>query len=65
MQWSAKRIENDTFVPIDINAKEYEGTTVTLPHPVLFVKQKDQLENICFRIEVTNFIGNTQQDISG
>lgn len=65
VQWSAKRKEDDTFVPIDTNAKEYEGTTVTLPHPVLFVKQKDQLENICFRIEVTNFIGNTQQGISG
>lgn len=65
MQWSAKKKEDDTFVQIDIYAKEYEGTTVTLPHPVLFVKQEDQLENICFRIEVTNFIGNTQQDISG
>lgn len=65
VQWSAKRNEDDTFAPIDINAKEYKGTTVTLPHPVLFVKQKDQLENICFRIEVSNFIGSTQQDISG
>lgn len=65
VQWSAKRKEDDTFVQIDIYAKEYEGTTVTLPDPVLFVKQKDQLENICFRIEVTNFIGNTQREISG
>lgn len=65
VQWSAKKKEDDTFVQIDIYAKEYEGTTVTLPHPVLFVKQKDQLENICFRIEVTNFIGITQRDISG
>lgn len=65
VQWSVKRKEDDTFAPIDINAEEYEGTTVTLPHPVLFVKQKDQLENNCFRIEVTNFIGNTQLNISG
>lgn len=65
VQWSSKRNEDDAFAPIDINAKEYKGTTVTLPHPVLFVKQKDQLENICFRIEVSNFIGSTQQDISG
>lgn len=65
VQWSAKRKEDDTFAPIDSNAKEYKGTTVTLPHPVLFVKQKDQLENISFRIEVSNFIGSTQQDISG
>lgn len=65
VQWSVKRKEDDTFVQIDIYAKEYEGTTVTLPHPVLFVRQKDQLENICFRIEVTNFIGNTHREISG
>lgn len=65
VQWSAKGKEEDTFKPIDINAEEYKGTTVTLPYPVLFVRQKNQLENICFRIKVTNFIGKTGQDIFG
>lgn len=65
VQWSAKGKEENTFTPIDINAEEYKGTTVTLPYPVLFVRQKNQLENNCFRIEVTNFIGKTGQDIFG
>lgn len=65
VQWSKRKKEEDTFLPIDINAKEYKGTTVSFPHPVLFVKQKDQLENNCFRIEVKNFIGKTELDISG
>lgn len=65
VQWSAKRKEGEIFIPIDINAEEYKETTVTLSHPVLFVKQKYQLENNCFRLEVKNFIGKTEQNISG
>lgn len=64
VQWRAKRKEEDTFTPIDINAEEYKGTTVTLPNPVLCLRQKDQEEN-CFQIEVTNFIGKTWQNVSG
>lgn len=65
VQWSAKRTNEDTFTPVDINDEEHEGTTVSLPHPVLFVRHKDILENKCFRIEVTNFIGRTELEISG
>lgn len=65
MQWSAKGQEEDTFTPIDINAEEFKGTTVTLPHPVLFLRQQNQLEKNSFRIEVTNFIGTTLKYISG
>lgn len=65
VQWSAKRTEEDTFTPIDISDEEHEGTSVSLPHPVLFVRQRDHPENNCFRIEVTNFIGKTELDISG
>lgn len=65
VQWSAKRTKEDTFTPVDINDEEHEGTTVSLPHPVLFVRHKDILENKCFRIEVTNFIGRTELEISG
>lgn len=64
IQWSAKRKENDTFTLIDINTEQFKGTTVSLPHPVLVVRQKDQLENTWFRIDVTNFIGKTMHDIS-
>lgn len=65
VQWSAKRKEDEIFIPIDINAEEYKETTVTLSHPVLFVKQRYELENNCFRLEVTNFIGKTEHNISG
>lgn len=45
IQWNTKRKDDhDTFTPIDINAEEYDGTTVTFPHPVLVVRHRDQLE---------------------
>lgn len=65
MQWSAKCKEGDTFTAIDINAEEFKGTTVSFPHPVLVVRQSDILDGNYFRIEVTNFIGKTEQEISG
>ncbi|XP_052710846.1 uncharacterized protein LOC128185240 [Crassostrea angulata] len=64
VQWSAKNKDDEHFTPIDIYTEEYEGTTVSFPHPVLVVRQKDQLENNYFRIEVTNFIGKTVHEIS-
>lgn len=65
IQWNAKSKDDDTFTPIDINADEYIGTTVTFPHPMLVVRQRDQLENNCYQIEVTNFVGKIVQTISG
>lgn len=62
IQWNAKSKDDDTFTPIDINAEEYNGTTVAFPHPMLVVRQR---ENNCYQIEVTNFIGKTVQTISG
>lgn len=64
VQWSAKRKDDKNFTPIDINTEEYKGTTISFPHPVLVVRQKGQIENTWFRIDVTNFIGKTMQDIS-
>lgn len=65
VQWSAKSKDEENITPIDIYNKEYEGTTVSFPHSVLIVRHRDQLEKNCFKIEVTNFIGNTVQEISG
>lgn len=65
VQWSAKRKDDENFTLIDINTEEYKGTTISFPHPVLVVRQKDQLEKNCFQITVTNFIGKTVQEISG
>lgn len=65
VQWSAKSKNDENFRPIDLNTKEYEGTTISFPHPVLVVRQKYQLEKKCFRIEVKNFIGKTVHEISG
>lgn len=65
VQWSSKNKDDEHYTPIDINTEEYEGTTVSFPHPVLVVRQKYQLEKNCFKIEVTNFIGKTVHEISG
>lgn len=65
VQWSSKNKDDEHYTPIDINTEEYEGTTVSFPHPVLVVRQKGQLEKNCFKIEVTNFIGKTVHEISG
>lgn len=65
VQWSANSKDDDIFTPIDINAEEYKGTTVSFPQAVLVVRQADLLAKKCFRIEVTNFIGKTMHDISG
>lgn len=65
IQWSAKSKDDDSFKPVDINAEEYKGTTVSFPHPVLVVTQKNQLNKKRHQIAVTNFIGKTVQDISG
>lgn len=43
IQWSAKSKDDDSFTPVDINAEEYKGTTVSFPHPVLVVTQKIKL----------------------
>lgn len=65
IQWNAKNKDDDTFTPININSKEYKGTTVSFPHPLLVVRQSDQLEKTSYKIEVINFIGKTVQSIPG
>lgn len=65
VQWSAKSKSAKIFTPIDINAEEYKGTTVSLPCPVLVMKQADLLEKQSFQLDVTNFIGKTMHEISG
>lgn len=65
VQWIAKSKDDDSCTPIDIYTEEYTGSTVSFPHPVLVVRQRGQLEEKCFQIEVTNFIGKTVKEISG
>lgn len=65
VEWFAKNKDDESLTPIDIYTEEYKGSTVSFPHPVLVVRQRGQVEKKCFRIEVTNFIGKTVQDISG
>lgn len=65
IRWSAKVNDDDIFTPIDMNAEEYKGTTVYLPHPVLVVNQGNQLENYTFKIEVNSFVGSTIEVFSG
>lgn len=65
VQWSKKGNDEDEFKPIDANAEEFRGTPNYLPHPKLVVKDRTLLENNCFQIEVSNFIGSTVENISG
>lgn len=65
VQWSKKGNDEDQFKPIDADAKEYRGTTNYLPHPKLVVKDKNLLENNCFQIEVSNFVGSTVAIVAG
>lgn len=65
IQWSAKVNDDDIFIPVDINAKEYKGTTEYLPHPVLVVNQGNQLEKYTYKIEVESFVGSTIEVFSG
>lgn len=64
VQWSMRKQNSDSFKVIDINAEEYKGTSNTLPHPVLVIKQSE-LQTHCFRLEVQNFIGNCEKTIQG
>lgn len=64
-QWKVKGKDDDTFKPVDVNAKEYNGTSNSLPHPVLVVKQKEGIQKQHFYIQVDNFVGSSKTDISG
>lgn len=65
VQWSKKGNHEDEFKPIDADDEEFRGTTNYLPHPKLVVKDRNLLENNCFQIEVSNFVGKTIENISG
>lgn len=65
VHWSKKGNDEDEFKPIDASAEEYRGTMNYLPHPELVIKQINLLENNCFQIEVSNFVGSTVEKISG
>lgn len=61
VQWSKKTNEEDCFTPIDVNTEEYKGTLNSLPHSVLVVNSKKHLEDNCFQVEVSNFVGSTKE----
>lgn len=65
VQWSVKDKNDDTFRPIDPNSEEYKGTLISLPHPVLVIKEKWRAIDHCFKIEVTNFVGISTKLIKG
>lgn len=65
VKWSKKGKYEDEFKPIDADAQEFRGTTNYLPHPKLVAKDRNLLENNCFQIEVSNFVGNTIENIPG
>lgn len=59
IRWKVKR--NNVFELLDVNAKDYKGTSDTLPHPVLVVKKTNQTED--FQVVVRNFIGESEKII--
>lgn len=60
ISWGRKGICDDRFQQIDVCAEEYKGTTISLPHPVLVLNQKSQLENNSYQITVKNFVGSAE-----
>lgn len=48
VQWIVKSIDDDIFILIDINVKEYKGIIVFFFYLVLVVRQVDLFEKICF-----------------
>lgn len=64
-QWNFKSKGEETFTPLDVNAEKYQGSTNSLPHPKLVIKEKDQLKKNTYQIKVTNFVGSTVGEISG
>lgn len=63
VQWQVSDNNSDIFTPLDENAEEYRGTSVSFLHPVLVVRRKEQLKNNIFQIEVKNFIGGRRNKI--
>lgn len=63
VQWLVSENNSDVFTTLDENAEEYRGTSHTLPQPVLVVRQKEQLKNNIYQIEVQNFIGGRKKKI--
>lgn len=65
VQWTKREKNSDMFQPININSKEFKGSSCSFPHPVLVIKQRKQLENFTFQIKIKNFIGTCKKTIQG
>lgn len=65
VQWSKKEKNGDTVQLINVNAEEYKGSSCSLTHPVLVVKQRELLEHFNFQIEVRSFVGTCTKTIQG
>lgn len=67
-QWRIESKESKmkgTFYPVNVEAKAYEGTSNSLPCPVLVVKRNEIQSTQCFQIIVTNLVGSTSVLIYG
>lgn len=65
VQWRKREKKDDTFQPINVNADDFKGSSCSFPHPLLVIKQKEQLENFYFQIKIKNFIGTCKKTIQG
>lgn len=65
IQWRKREKRDDTFQLINVNADEFKGSSCSFPHPVLVIKQREQLENFYFQIKIKNFIGTCKKTIQG
>lgn len=63
VQWLLSDNSSDVFTNLDENAEEYRGTSHAPPHPKLVIRQKEQLKNSIYQIEVQNFIGGRRKKI--
>lgn len=65
IEWSVKKKNDTTFRTINTRDAEYQGTSISYPHPVLKVQRKELYGCSCFQIEVNNIIGITTEVFAG
>lgn len=63
VQWRKREKNSNRFQPINVIAKEFEGSSCSFPYPVLVIRQREQLEN--FQIKIQNFLGTCEKTIQG
>lgn len=64
-KWRIEGKIKGKFYPVDTKAQAFEGTSNSLPCPVLIVQRNEIPSTQCFQIVVTNHVGSNSERILG